>query len=114
VTGFAGHLGLVNLRVLFSQVGLQLDVTSGFVATLAGVYGAPLGDKRVYSQPVVVDPLLAVGRIGAQVTTVSLALMQVFAVFSESPGAYQGGGAQTATVLGLFTIAYPADSGGFD
>ena len=65
-----------------------------------------LGDKRVYSQPVVVDPLLAVGRIGAQVTTVSLALMQVFAVFSESPGAYQGGGAQTATVLGLFTIAY--------
>ena len=54
----------------------------------------------------VVDPLLAVGRIGAQVTTVSLALMQVFAVFSESPGAYQGGGAQTATVLGLFTIAY--------
>ena len=60
----------------------------------------------MYSQPVVVDPLLAVGRIGAQVTTVSLALMQVFAVFSESPGAYQGGGAQTATVLGLFTIAY--------
>ena len=54
----------------------------------------------------VVDPLLAVSRIGAQVTTVSLALMQVFAVFSESPGAYQGGGAQTATVLGLFTIAY--------
>ena len=60
----------------------------------------------MYSQPVVVDPLLAVSRIGAQVTTVSLALMQVFAVFSESPGAYQGGGAQTATVLGLFTIAY--------
>ena len=60
----------------------------------------------MYSQPVVVDPLLAVGRIGAQVTTVSPALMQVFAVFSESPGAYQGGGAQTATVLGLFTIAY--------
>ena len=46
MTGFASHLGLVNLRVLFSQVGFQLDVTSGFVATLAGVYGAPLVENR--------------------------------------------------------------------